>query len=36
MDVPEKFIINDTRKGNEFHKITYSGYLKKDVLEILF
>lgn len=36
MDVPETFLINDTRKANEFHKITYSGYLKKDVLDILF
>lgn len=36
MDVPEVFIINDTRKANEFHKKTYSGYLKKDVLDILF
>ena len=36
MDVPQNFIINDTRKVNEFHKKTYSGYLKKDVLDILF
>jgi len=36
MDVPKNFIINDTRKPNEFHKKTYSDYLKKDVLDILF
>jgi hypothetical protein len=36
MDVPNAFIINDTRKANEFHKMTYSGYLKKDVFDILF
>ena len=36
MDVPKQFIINDTRTANEFHKKTYSGYLKKDVFDILF
>lgn len=36
MDVPEAFLINDTRKPFEFNKKTYSGYLKKDVFDILF
>ena len=36
MDVPKQFIINDTRDVNQFHKMTYSGYLRKDVLDILF
>nr|QDY51952.1 hypothetical protein 2_24 [Mimiviridae sp. ChoanoV1] len=36
MDIPNLYIINDTRKGNEFVKKTYSGYLKKDVFDILF
>ena len=36
MDVPDVFLINDTRKPFEFNKKTYSGYLKKDVFDILF
>ena len=32
MDVPIPFLINDTRKPEFLRKTTFSGYLKKDVL----
>ena len=32
MDVDDYYIINDTREINLFNKLTFSGYLKKDIL----
>ena len=32
MDVNDYYSINDTREINLFNKLTFSGYLKKDIL----
>ena len=32
MDVPERYLINDSRSLKEFSEKSFSGYLKKDVL----
>jgi hypothetical protein len=34
MDVPERYLINDSRSLKEFSEKSFSGYLKKDVLAI--
>lgn len=36
MDVPIPYIINDTRKQDDFRIKTYSGYKKQDVLNVIF